>query len=139
MIDVYLYSDTAGLQIEIADSGLVSLTRGVQSAIVLSLAGGNEEDLNIPATDRKQWWGNLTLPEPSRLRGETLAMLRRGPVHSGNLSKLIQAAERDIEWLVAAGHLADAVVAATIQAQRRVQLIISTPEGAVRVSMRFAG
>ena len=139
MIDVLLLQETGGLGIQVSDDGLVSLTKGIQTAVILSLAGGNAADLNISATDKYQFWGNLALPEPSRLRGETLAMLSREAVHSGNISRVQRSAERDLAWLVSSGYVTDLTVSARVSRPRRVEITVATSEGSIAVVMPFAG
>ncbi|GAG06443.1 unnamed protein product, partial [marine sediment metagenome] len=56
--DILLLSTKDGGDINI-ESGLIEMTAGFETAVYLSLFGGNIEDDGTEATKSKTWWGNL--------------------------------------------------------------------------------
>jgi hypothetical protein len=89
--------DGGEIQIE---SGEPLMSDGLENAAFLSLFGGNTEDSGRSDDNAKQWWGNLseTIPE-RRYRSETQNLLRSLPAVPGNLQKLEDAVERDLDWM----------------------------------------
>jgi phage gp46-like protein len=113
MTDVLLRQTPDGGDITV-ESGLWLLSDGLETAVVLSLFGGNEQDPGN-ADSTEQWWGNLTEPEPSRTyRSETQYLLRSLPAIPANLLRIEQAAARDLQWMIAAG------VAKSVKAAARI-------------------
>lgn len=97
--DVRLFHTKDGGEIEIV-RGLVTMADGLETAVYLSLFGGNERDRGLAADDRLQWWGNLDEPDESRkCRSETQALLRSLPATAANLRRIDDAVTRDLDWL----------------------------------------
>ena len=85
-------------------AGQPRMTDGLETAVYVSLFGGNEDDSGLEDGDRRQWWGNLGELEPSRrYRSETQHLLRSLPITSANLRAIEDAAGRDLAWLVEGG------------------------------------
>lgn len=100
MTDVRLHHTRDGGEVEIVN-GRATTDDGPATAVYLSLFGGNEEDAGTAATDRVQWWGNLTEDEPARhLRSETQHLLRALPATAANLRRVEDAASGDLAWMV---------------------------------------
>lgn len=96
--DVLLRSSGDGATIVIED-GLVKDCRNFDTAVYLSLFGGNEDDLN--ARPEKTWWGNL-IPGTRRtewMHSEFGASVTGRAITSGNLKMAGDAAKRDLEWV----------------------------------------
>lgn len=99
MTDVLLYQTNDNGEIEI-ESGLVTLTPGLDTAAYLSLFGGNWKD-DGSQNNRETWWGNLNETEPAkRYRSETQYLLGTLPATSRNLRRIEDAAARDLQWLL---------------------------------------
>ena len=80
MSDVLLSQTADGGEITVAN-GQVALTGGLESAVYLSIFGGNDSDSGQESTAPKQWWGNLDEPDPAgRYRGQTQYLLRALPL-----------------------------------------------------------
>ena len=96
--DVLMVCTPDGGDIVIED-GLVKPCRNFDTAVYLSLFGGNEHDRNGKASET--WWGNL-VPGTRRnewMQSEFGSVVTSFPFTSGNLKKAADAAERDLEWL----------------------------------------
>lgn len=97
--DVRLFHTPDGGEVEIV-GGTVTMGDGLETAVYLSLFGGNERDRNLEADDRLQWWGNLDERDESRrYRSETQALLRALPATTASLRRLEDAVSRDLAWL----------------------------------------
>lgn len=97
--DVLLFHEPDGGNIRV-EGGRFELTGGIETAVYLSLFGGNEDDSGIQQDDSKQYWGNLTETDPARMyRSETQHLLRSLPAIPANLRRIEDAAARDIAWM----------------------------------------
>ena len=127
MPDVHLFEQDGQGEID-SEAGVVSLCAdgGLETAVILSLFGGNPEDTGIQGDDKLQWWGNFSEPDPAKkYRSETGSLLRSLPAVPANLRRLEEAATRDLQWMLD-GDIADAVVAqASIPAVNKLQLTIA--------------
>jgi phage gp46-like protein len=89
-----------GGEISIA-SGEMELDGGLETAVFLSLFGGNEEDSGLQSDDANQWWGNLSERDPARRqRSRTQSLLRDLPLIPYNLARIDDAAKGDLAWLL---------------------------------------
>lgn len=98
MGDVLLVSGGDGGDIVVED-GLVKDCRNFDTAVYLSLFGGNKNDLN--GRPKETWWGNL-VPGTKRnewMHSEFGAMVTGLPLTSGNLRNASEAASRDLAWI----------------------------------------
>lgn len=136
MTDVALRHEPDGGEIE-SVAGQVVVNDGLETAVYLSLFGGNEQDSGIEGDDPKQWWGNLSEPEAARrYRSETQHLLRSLPATSSNLRRVEDAAGRDLAWMV--GTIAKSAEAtATIPALNTVQIDIAIVIDDRRFEFRF--
>lgn len=100
MTDVLLRLENDGGEIQYVN-GQAVMSDGLETAVTLSLFGGNEDDDGSEATKSKQWWGNLSERTESRMyRSETQALLRALPATAANLRRLEDAANRDLAWML---------------------------------------
>jgi phage gp46-like protein len=98
--DVRLFQTENGGEIDIVN-GQVLLNDGLETAAYLSLFGGNEDDAGIDATAELQWWGNAWEADPAnQVRSETQFLLKNIPATTGNLRRIEDAANRDLQWLL---------------------------------------
>lgn len=80
--------------------GDVEISNGLESAVVLSLFGGNEQDDATQATEQLQYWGNLLTDDTDEwLRSRTQAALRGLPANTASLLVLKDAVENDLDWM----------------------------------------
>ena len=99
MADVLLYETNDGGEV-VVEVGELALDYGLETAVYLSLFGGNEDDGGDRASESKQWWGNLAEPDSRRhLRSETQHLLRTLPPTEANLLRVQDAMGRDLAWM----------------------------------------
>jgi phage gp46-like protein len=127
-MDVHLFHTADGGDIQFTN-GLIELQDGLETAVYLSLFGGNSDDAGTEATKSKQWWGNLSEPVAERrYRSETQHLLQSLPITSANRRRVEQSAERDLAWLT--NDIADSVtVTATIPARNTINLSVAVAVG----------
>lgn len=100
MTDALLTQTADGGELQI-ENGELALTDGIETAVYLSLFGGNEDDPGLPGNSKKEWWGNLSEADSKRrYRSRTQYLLRRLPATSGNLRRFEDAARADLAWMV---------------------------------------
>ena len=89
--------DTGNINVE---GGITEMTGGFETAIYLSLFGGNEDDsgsVNNPL----QWWGNWGENDPNKkYQSQTQHLLRALPISSANLLKIEKAVANDLQWFL---------------------------------------
>ena|SRR5690606_23129134 len=128
-MDLKLTASPDGGDIEIVN-GQITLDEGPETAIYLSLFGGNHDDSGDESDDAKQWWGNLaTDVDAEKYRSRTQQVLRGLPATSANLVVVRNAATADLEWM--RGVVFDEIAAtASIPARDTVRLsIVGTVDG----------
>lgn len=124
MTDVLLQQSNDGGEITL-QGGLLLLSEGLETAVYLSLFGGNEDDPG-DVDSPLQWWGNLLEVEPERsYRSETQYLLKSLPAIPANLRRIEQAAARDLQWMLDTENAQSVTVEATIPALNRVQLDVT--------------
>jgi phage gp46-like protein len=97
--DLLMVHTRDGGEIEFIN-GQPTMCDGRETAAYLSLFGGNLRDAVLPATDRKQWWGNLGETDPARMyRSRTQNLLATIPAIPANLRRLEDAAAADLAWM----------------------------------------
>ena len=123
-MDVRIYQTNEGGEIQYVN-GQPTMADGLESAVFLSLFGGNRDDAGGDATRDRSWWANADEPDQSRVyRSETQNLLRSIPAVPANLTRIEDAANRDLAWML--DSVADAVVAqATIPKLNAVTITVS--------------
>jgi len=97
--DVLLFNTVDGGEINMVD-GQPEMTGGFETAVYLSLFGGNEEDDGRP-DNSKTWWFNVEEEDLSKKYiSETQNLLLGLPATSGNLLKVEEAVYRDLAWMI---------------------------------------
>lgn len=127
-MDVLFSATPDGGEISLTNN-LLDMDAGLETAVYLSLFGGNADDDATDATKSAQWWGNL-LPGDTQLplRCRTQNLIRSLPATTGNLARLRDAAIRDLAWIV--GSFADSYKVDTgMPALNRVALRIDISVG----------
>lgn len=122
--DVRLFQTDDGGEIRV-ESGLVAMDGGLETAVYLSLFGGNEDD-DGRADSPLTWWGNLDEDQPDlAIRSETQHLLRALPATSGNLRRIEDAANRDLAWLIQSGVASSVSAAASVIGLNRVKIAVN--------------
>ncbi|HET9954093.1 MAG TPA: hypothetical protein VFQ61_06300 [Polyangiaceae bacterium] len=99
-MDVRLTFTLDGAEISVLGGDIVT-DDGLETAVMLSLLGGNEQDSGLESDKRRQWWGNFIEADPARrYRSETLYLLNSLPLIPINAKRVAEAAKRDLSWLV---------------------------------------
>ncbi|BAV81062.1 hypothetical protein [Vibrio phage CKB-S1] len=96
--DVWLYQTTDDGNV-LPQEGDLYRTDGLETAVYLSLYGGNPED-NGSTGNRQAWWGNQGLEDPAQAMTSRFQNLVEGiALSSGNLLRIEDAAAQDLAWL----------------------------------------
>ncbi|UGC98021.1 hypothetical protein [Oceanospirillum phage vB_OsaM_PD0307] len=129
MTDVLLFQTNDNGEVEI-ESGLVTLTPGLDTAAYLSLFGGNWKD-DGSQNNNQTWWGNLDETEAAKqYRSETQYLLGTIPATSRNLRRVEDAATRDLQWLLDGSIASSLTVSASLIGLNRVKIeVIIRAEG----------
>jgi phage gp46-like protein len=98
--DIFLFDTPDGGDIKIED-GLFSSCRSFDTAVYLSLFGGNKED-NGKVKNKNTWWGNLLedTNENEKMVSRFQAIIAGKPMSTKNIQEAEQAAELDLKWLL---------------------------------------
>lgn len=119
-IDVHLFDSVDGGNI----TELVETRDGLETAIYLSLFGGNAAD-DGRAGNLLTWWGNIGENEANKqYKSEAAYLLRTVPPNTANLKRIEAAAVRDLAWLVPE-YSKNVDVSATMPALNSVNLSVS--------------
>jgi len=108
-----------------SEAGLMKMTAGFETAVNLSLFGGNDLDDGTPGNVH-QWWGNLLETEDARAyRGTTQYLLDNLPATSGNLLKIQQGVEADLAWFLALNVASSVSVVVAIPGHNRIEITVA--------------
>lgn len=100
MTDVRLFqtNDDGDIRFE---NGQAITSEGLETAVFLSLFGGNERDGGGEDTEHLQWWGNLIEEnDNAKYRSETQHLMRSLPAIPANLLRIKDAGDRDLAWFL---------------------------------------
>lgn len=123
MSDVKIYQTDDGGDITAA-LGVIALGGGLESAVYLSLFGGNADD-DGRDVNPLTWWGNVGEVDPARRYvSETQNLLDTLPTTSGNLVLVEDAVKRDLAWMVPAGAASVITVTGSIPGRNLIKLVI---------------
>lgn len=82
-------------------AGQILLDDGVETAVYLSLWGGNEDDSGDDVDKPREWWANKNeSAHEKKFRSRTQALLRSIPATSGNLRLIEDAVAQDLAWML---------------------------------------
>jgi phage gp46-like protein len=135
--DVLLRQANDGGEISFVN-GQAVMSDGLETAVYLSLFGGNEDDSGIVADDPLQWWGNFGESDQAKhYRSETQSLLRSLPLIPFNLRRLEEAGTRDLDWLIQSSVATSVTVAATIPALNTLALVVNVEIDGVNSPFKF--
>lgn len=120
--DVLLFQTNDGGDINI-ENGTVKLTAGLETAVYLSLFGGNEDDNGI-GNNLAQWWGNIGESTLNRYRSQLQNTLESIPLISANLNRIKDAVNNDLSWLIETDIAASISVELFIQNVKNLKITI---------------
>lgn len=119
--DVYLFDTENGGDV----TPDLETRDGLESAVYLSLFGGNVKD-DGREQNEFQWWGNLSENEENKKYRSTAAyLLRTVPPSPKNLRRIENAAKNDLEWFLKAGFTQEIFVTATMPKLNQVKLTVA--------------
>lgn len=95
--DVKLIITKEGFDIDLKNN-FIEMTSGFESAIFLSIFGGNEEDDYSEATKEKQFWGNRL--DGNQYRSRTLKFINGSYANAQNLQLLEKNILLDLNWFI---------------------------------------
>lgn len=122
-MDVLIYQTPDDGDIKVQD-GVTQLTPGFESAVYLSMFGGNEDD-DGSAGNQLSWWGNqLDADEARHYRGETETTLESIPAVPVNLLKVEEAVKRDLKWLTETRAASSVTVSTSMPAVDTVSIVV---------------
>jgi len=123
MSDVKLFQADDDGNISVT-GGVIAIGGGLETAVYISLFGGNADDDGRDA-NLFTWWGNVGEVDPAkRYVSETQHLIESLPTTSGNLILIEDAAKRDLAWMVP-NAVATVDVAASIPGRNLIKLVIT--------------
>ncbi|MEI0477962.1 hypothetical protein R4K92_03760 [Brachyspira intermedia] len=96
--DVLLSMTNDGLDINIKNN-LIECTSGFETAIYLSLFGGNEKDDSSNSNEKYTWWGN-NIQSIDYYKSNTLSIITGKNANARNLQLLEKAILLDLNWII---------------------------------------
>ena len=121
-MDVVLLNTPDGAELSVKN-GVIELTDALDTAVMLSLFGGNEDDDGSDATLSRSWWGNHAFADLARRqRSETQFLINSQPLVPSLLKRLEDAGVRDLAWLLTSKIATFVRVRATMPGLNRVKL-----------------
>lgn len=125
MLDVLLFQTPDGGEITFVNGEPKGVV-GPESAVFLSLFGGNEEDSGSDGDKPRMWWGSVEESDPAkRYRSELQHVLLGLPITPANLKRAEDAAGRDLAWMVETGYATFVSAVARMPALNTVTLDIN--------------
>lgn len=108
--DVLLFDTQDGAEITIFN-GLISMDKGFNSAVYLSLFGGDKDDTG-EVVNNNTWWGNKiqNISENEKLVSRFQAFITSVPLTSKNVKLAEGKVIQDLQWMIDDG-IADSIEA----------------------------
>jgi phage gp46-like protein len=132
--DVLLFQTTDGGDV-IIENGMMEMTGSFETALYLSLYGGNEDDDGTPTNN---WWGNIDETEPSKeYHSNTQHIIDGLPASSANLRRLEDAMLVDLAWFEDEGIANEITSSARISTLHHVDLSATITAEGVETSFQF--
>ena len=122
--DVLLFqtNDDGDINVE---NGLVEMSGGLETMAYLCLFGGNEDDDGL-SENGLTYWGNLDEIDPAmQYRSETQHLLQAIPATTGNLRRIEDAANRDLNVFIEKKIASSVTVVATIPGLNKIKIVIN--------------
>ena len=134
--DVVLFQSLDDGDIEVVN-GVVTMDGGLQSAVYLSLFGGNFKDDGLK-NNEFGWWGNKLETETNRqLRSETQNLLHGIPSTANNRLRIDQAVRRDLQWMLTERVANEIDVAVTVPDLNQIKIVVTINAIALAASFRI--
>jgi len=135
-MDIFLFQTIDDGEINVED-GIIEMSGGLDTAAYLSLFGGNE-DCSGRATCPFSWWGNFAeIDKANQYVSETQYLLKSLPVTTGNLSRIKDAATRDLQWFLDKKIASSVTVTVSIPALNTVKINVNIIAQGLESSFEF--
>lgn len=109
----------------IVEAGVVELSSGLETAVYISLFGGDERDDGSQDNNSK-WWGNLLDDDTAfHCTSKTQNLLRSLAPIPANLRRIEQSVEIDLKWLLEKKVASSVDVSASFSGLGRIKITIS--------------
>lgn len=134
--DVLLCQTPDDGEINVVD-GIVEMSGGLETAIYLSMFGGNEDctgQENCPFT----YWGNyLENDGKFKYKSETQHLLQQIPATSNNLLRVKDAANRDLKWVTENKIASSLEINIIIPALNKISIIVDITANGLESQFNF--
>ena len=122
--------------IEVED-GIVTMSGGLETAVYLSILGGNIEDDGLE-NNQFTWWGNLMETDSAfKYVSETQRILTALPAVSRNLLLVEQAILRDLQWMLDNKVASNIAVTVTLPQINRVGISVDIEADGLEKNFNF--
>lgn len=122
--DVKLTQTPDGGEISIKN-GIMQMSGGLETAVYLSLFGGNEDDDGRDQNPHT-WWGNrIETTAARKYVSETQHLLQALSATTGNLRRIEDAVKRDLAWLESENVASDVSVSVSMTGVNRINIAVS--------------
>jgi phage gp46-like protein len=120
-----LLIDTADGGDIVIEEGLVKGDRAFNTAVYISLFGGNKNDSGKVKT-RKTWWGNTlkSTPVNEKIASRLQAVISAMPLTVKNVREAETAAELDLAWMIKEGIAEKIEASGTTEGKNRFRLLV---------------
>ena len=107
------------------ENGAITLTGGFETAIFLSLFGGNENDAG--GSDRtNQYWANINeISDDVKYISQTQFLLNTIPLTSSNLLRIEDTIRQDLNWLISLNIASNIGITTSIKGFNKLQVTIN--------------
>jgi len=119
------------------ESGVALLDSGLETALYLSLFGGNEDDSGAKES-KLTWWGNYSeTVEANKYVSETQHVLKSLPGTTANMGRLKDAVLRDIQWFVDEGIASETGCEIVLPAINSVHIAVAIDYLGTKLNFKF--
>jgi len=134
--DVRMFQTPDDVDIHVT-GGIVEMTGGFETAVYLSLFGGNVRD-DGSQDNPHGYWANLMDTDPTEKQvSRTQNLLQGLAAVSNNLRRVENAAKLDLAWMVTVGAANTVDVAVTMVAPKRIEITVDIVADAEKISLTF--
>jgi len=122
--DVLLFqtNDDGNINVE---NGIVEMSGGLETTAYLSIFGGNEDDDGL-SENGLTYWGNIDEIDPAQqYRSETQYLLQSIPATTGNLRRIEDAVNRDLQWFIDKKIANSITVVVSIPGLNKIKIVIN--------------
>lgn len=101
----------------------VETTNGLETALYVSLFGGNRDD-DGSQDSTKSWWGNTIADKSEKMVSQTAYLLGTIPATAYGLGRIQEAAQLDLKWVTDTGTAQTVTVTVALVVRSKVHLTV---------------